>query len=181
MLHILLLSILSSILPANVTSIKNTAIKNTDINNNLPVTSEAWSWSALGPRIQETDCAASGTGAPHLWAPGPGRTQPLRAKQPGGSGAKPYSLSTSDRTVSTPPYWPKWSRIMAKINEIKSGSLAHADKKKKCQDKADVKLSQFLSAVQRALNCLRSIMWEWFSPGYTLNNFFNELNPAGLR
>lgn len=144
------------------------------------MTSEAWSWSALGPRIQETDCAGSGTGAPHLWAPGPGRTRPLRAKQPGGSGAKPYSLSTSDRTASTPPYWQKWSRIMAKI---KTRNLAawRTQIKKKCQDKADVKLSQFLSAVQRALHCLRSIIWEWFFPGYTLNNFFNELNPAGLR
>lgn len=130
-LHILLLPILSSIIPASVRSIKNTAIENTDMNINLLVTSEAWSWSALDPRIQETDCAASGTGAPHLWAPGPGRTPPLRAKQPGGSGAKPCSLSTSARTASTPPYWQKRRRIMAKIKER---NLAAWRTQIKCQD-----------------------------------------------
>lgn len=161
-LHILLLPTLS-IIPdkiGNVTSIKNTAIKHTGMNINLLVTSEAWSWSALGPRIQEKDCAASGTGAPHLWAPGPGRTPPLRAKQPGGSGAKPYSLSTSARTASTPPYWQKRRRIMAKWKL----EIWQPGARKWSAKIADVKLTQFHSAVQRALNRQRSILWGIVSP-----------------
>ncbi len=143
------------------------------MNINLPVTFEAGSWSALGPRIQETDCAASGTGAPHLWAPGPGQTPPLRAKRPGGWGAKPYSLSTSDRTVSTPPYWQKWCRILAKVKLYvwQPGARTKIMLMWNCPSS---------SLVQRSLKCLRSIAWERSSQGYKLRltTFLNELNPA---
>ena len=68
-----------------------------------PVTSAVWSWSLLGPQIQERDCATSGTTELRLVAPGPSRTRRQTATQPGGSGAKPCSLSTTGRIVSTPP------------------------------------------------------------------------------
>ncbi|KAI3362015.1 hypothetical protein L3Q82_012355, partial [Scortum barcoo] len=57
-----------------------------------------------GPPIRGRGCAASGTGAPRRAGPVPGRRRPPRATRPGDSGAGPYSLSTSGRTASTPPY-----------------------------------------------------------------------------
>lgn len=74
------------------------------IEDDSPVTSEVWSWSPSGPLIPARGCAASGTGAPRLSGPVPGRTRPPRATRPGGSGAGPCSLSTTARIVSTPPY-----------------------------------------------------------------------------
>lgn len=72
---------------------------------NWPVTSEVWNWSPWGPLIPAKGCATSGTIAPRLAGPVPSRTQLPRATPPGGWGARPCSLLTIGRIVSTPPWW----------------------------------------------------------------------------
>lgn len=69
-----------------------------------PVTSGVWNWSPSGPPIRGRGCATSGTGAPRPEGPVPSRRRPRRATRPGGSGARPCSLSTTARIVSTPPW-----------------------------------------------------------------------------
>lgn len=104
----------------------------------LPETSEVWSLSALGLLSQVTNCATFGTRAHHLGVPVPSRTQPPRARQPGGSGAKPCSLSATGRTVSIPPYrlrdrqashphkiWPAKWRLVRKRVAASSAKLTY--------------------------------------------------------